>query len=168
MLKKIFLISLFLIISFAVDPSLIFAQTQNDWNKVVNLANSEIAVETIKRKTIFGKLTSANDNEIVVQIVDKTGLTGQTEIIKKSDVKKVWSAKLDFEKNRGKAAAIGAGIGAGVGVGLSLILLGATNGSDDTGGIIAVGAAVGGGAGALLGALARGTRHKKQGLIYKI
>lgn len=167
MLRKFILIPFLITSILIVNSSFAFAQTQNDWSKVVNSVNSEIAVEANKRKTVFGKLTSANDDEIVIQIADKTGLTGQTETIKKSEIKKIWSAKLNFSKNRGKSAAIGAGAGAALGIGASLILLGATGGSDSTGEIITFGAVFGGGAGAAIGALVGSQRHKKNELLFK-
>ena len=160
--------TLFLIISILlINSGFVFAQSNDDWNKIAGLSNKDIAVETTTKKTLFGKLTSAGADEIVIQIADKRAFTGQSQTLQKSEIKKIWFADLRFGKNSGVTAAIGAGIGAGIGIGLGLILLGATNGSDNAGGILAAGAAIGGGAGAALGALA-GKKHKKKELIYKM
>jgi hypothetical protein len=145
-----------------------FAKSQNDWSRVVSSTNDDIAVKTSGGKTVFGKLTSANDSQIIVQTASKKELTNQSVTIQKNEVKKVWLAKLRFGKNPALATGIGAAVGGGIGAGLALGLLAATGGSDGTSEIIGAFTAVGAGAGAGLGFLVGRQSHKKQAVIYEI
>ena len=169
MLKKLSLIFIFFVTIFGTNFQIAFAQSQqNDWNKVINFANNEIAVKTSNGKTIFGKLTSATASEIIVQTASKKELTNQSLTIQKSEVKKIWAANLRYGKNPGVTTAIGAGIGAGIGIALGAVLLAATGGSDETNQVLATGAVIGAGAGAGLGFLAGGRGHQKKDVLYEI
>ena len=168
MLKKIILGVLFVATVFG-SFQVAFAKSPTDWKSVVSSTNNEIAVKTTSGKTIFGKLTSANDNHIIVQIADKKELTNQSTTFQRSEVKKVWFANLRFGKNPAIATAIGAGVGAGIGLGVGFGLLAATGGSDSTSQILAGFTAVGAGVGAGLGFLVgKVSGHQKKGLIYEM
>jgi hypothetical protein len=168
MLRKIIFSGLFVIALFGISLQTAYAKKQTDWSKVVSATDNEIAVKTSNGKTVFGKLTSANDSEIVIQIASKQELTSQSMTIQKSEVKKVWFAKLRFGKNPALATGIGAAIGAGVGFGLGYGLLAATGGSDSGREILAGTAAIGAGVGAALGYLVGRQSHQKQIVIYEI
>lgn len=159
----IFLVVTLLVINFQVA----FAQSNADWSKVTSQVNQIIAIKNANGKTIYGKLNSANESEIIMQIADKEELTGQTQTFQKNEIKKVWVANLRVKK-RGKFAAIGAGIGGGIGLGAGIGLLASTGGSDFTGEILAITTAIGAGAGAALGALLPGRGHQKKELLYEM
>jgi hypothetical protein len=148
------------------------AKSSGDWNSVINLANQEVAVQIDGGQTLFGRLNSANDIEIMMQVVDKSGNSGQTQTISRSSIKKVWQAELrNGDRNTGKGAAIGAGVGA-VTLGTIFIIL-QTKEGDPIGGK-AVGAGIGAlfgamlgvGPGAIVGFLSK-KGHKKKALVYE-
>lgn len=148
-----------------------FAYGQSsDWNAVIALKDKEIAVKTANGKTIFGNLTAVDADSVTVQVAAKKTLTGQSVTFQKSEVKKVWTAKLKLGKglSSGASTAIGAGAGAGAGLGIGMILLGATGGSDSGGAIVGGLIAIGAGAGAALGYFAGRGGHQKVGLVYQV
>jgi hypothetical protein len=149
-----------------------FAKSSNDWNSVINLGNQEVAVQTDGGQTLFGKLSSANENEIVLQVVDKSGNSVQSQTILRSSVKKVWRAELrNGDRNTGKGAAIGAGVGA-VTLGTIFVVLQTKEGDSAGGKTIGagigalLGAMLGVGPGAIVGFLSK-KGHKKKELIYE-
>lgn len=170
MLKKIISATLLSVTLLGINFQTAFAKSKGDWSQVISSANNEIAVKTFNGETVFGKLNSANETEIIIQIADKKELTNQTRTFQKSEIKKVWLAELKSRGGIGKAAAtgIGAAAGAGVGAGAGIILLKSTGGSDSGDLIILGTTAIGAGAGAVLGFLAGKGGHKKKDLIYEI
>jgi hypothetical protein len=169
MLKNATATTLLLLLLFGISFQTAFARDNKDWNNIIARVNSEVAVKMTDGKFLFGKLNSANDSEITVQLADKKTLTTQTLTIPKSEVKKAWTAKLIFGKKLGTSAAtaIGAGAGAGVGYGAGWGLLAATGGSDAGYEILAITTAVGAGLGAAIGYFAGRGGHKKLDVIYQ-
>jgi hypothetical protein len=170
MLKKTVSLTLLVITLLGINFQVAFAKSKGDWSQVISSANNEIAIKTVDGQTYFGKLTSANDAEIVMQIADKKELTNQTMTFRKSEIKKVWRAELKSRGGLGKgvSTAIGAGAGAGVGAGIGAILLNSTGGSDAYFEILGFFTVVGAGAGAVAGLLAGKGGHKKKELIYEL
>ena len=166
MLKQIISIGLFVTL-IGLSFQTAFAKPQPDWSKVASATSSEIAVKTSDGQTFFGKLTSATDTDIIIQLADKMELTNQSMTLKRTEVKKVWLAKLRFGKQRGLSTGIGAAVGAGLGLGLSFGLL-AVYGADDAGDVIAGITAIGAGAGAGLGYLIGRKSHQKKQVIYEL
>jgi hypothetical protein len=169
MLKKLISATLLVVTLLGINFQTAFAKSKGDWSQVISSANNEIAVKTTSGETIFGKLTSANDTEIIAQIADKKELTNQTRTFQKSEIKKVWLAELKSRGGLGKGAAtgIGAAAGAGVGAGVGLILVG-KDGDEYAGLIIFTTSAIGAGAGAVAGFFAGKGEHKKKDLIYEV
>ncbi len=169
MLQKFISAIILVVTLLGINFQTAFAKSKGDWSQVVASANNEIAVKTTNGETVFGKLTSANETEIIVQIADKKELTTQTRTFQKSEIKKVWIAELKSRGGLGKGAAtgIGAAAGAGVGAGVGAILLGSTGGSDYYGLIIFTTSVIGAGAGAVAGFFAGKGGHKKKELIYE-
>jgi hypothetical protein len=173
MLKKIISSALLVVTLLGINFQVAFAKSKGDWSSVVSSANNEIAIKTIDGQTVFGKLISANDTEIVLQIADKKELTNQSTKFSRSEVKKVWRAELRLGGglSRGAATAIGAGAGAGVGAGVAVgVLYG--NGSnihDEFAPLVfLITTSIGAGAGAVAGLLAGKSGHKKKELIYEM
>lgn len=157
------LILSFLLLNFQIA----FAQT-NDWESVKSIVNSEIAVKKNNGKTVFGRLTSANDDQIEVQIATKKDVSTNSTTITKSEIKKIWQAKLRFGKrNTLKGALIGAGVGAAVGTGLYAGL--PRNEHTDGLEVLAIPMAMGiaTGVGTLVGYFSKKS-HKKGKLIYRV
>jgi hypothetical protein len=169
MFRKINTFCLLFSIIFVFSNVAVFGQDTSDWNKVILQVNNEIAVKTTNNKTVYGKLNSANANEIVINLALKKSLSNQTVTIQKSDVKKVWTTKLNLRKGLSSSTttAIGAGVGAGIGIGIGFGALASSGGSDESYAILALSTAVGAGAGALIGYFASKSGHKKLNLIYK-
>ncbi len=167
MSKKISSTVLVLVMLSGINLQVMFAQTANDWSKVTSIVNKEIAVKPLNGKTIFGKLISANETEIVLQKADNKQLTSESMTISKNDIKKVWTAKFAFKKNMALTTSIGAGIGAAIGAGAGFGLLGATGGSDEGGQILAATTAIGAGLGAVTGFFIGKNGHRKLDLIYQ-
>jgi hypothetical protein len=172
MLKKIISATLLVVTLLGINFQTAFAKSKGDWSQVVLSANNEIAVKTINGETVFGKLTSANDTEIIVQIADKKELTNQTRTFQKSEIKKVWIAELKSRGGLGKGAAtaVGAAAGAGVGAGVGVVILSTNgNGLNDEYAIpvILFTSVIGAGAGAVAGFFAGKGGHKKKELIYE-
>ncbi len=170
MLKKFISVILLVVTLLGINFQTAFAKSKGDWSQVISSANNEIAVKTTNGETVFGKLNSANDTEIIIQIADKKELTNQTRTFQKSEIKKVWLAELKSRGGLGKGAAtgIGAAAGAGIGTGVGAILLNTTGGSDKYVEILAVFTVVGAGAGAVAGFFAGKGGHKKKDLIYEV
>jgi hypothetical protein len=170
MLKKLISATLLVVTLLGINFQTAFAKSKGDWGSIATQVTGEVAVKTVNGETVFGKLTSANETEIVVQIADKKELTNQTRTFQKSEIKKVWRAELKSRGGLGKGAAtaIGAGAGAGVGAGIGAILLNSTGGSDAYFEILGVFTVVGAGAGAVAGFFAGKGGHKKRELIYEI
>jgi hypothetical protein len=169
MLQKFISATLLVITLLGINFQTAFAKSKGNWSEVVASANNEIAVKTVGGDTVFGKLTSANDTEIVVQIADKNELTSQTRTFQKTEIKKVWLAELKSRGGLGKGAAtgIGAAAGAGVGAGIGVAIIGGKDQDGAEGLIIFTTAAIGAGAGAVAGFLAGKGGHKKRDLIYE-
>ncbi len=148
------------------------AKSPNDWNRVIILVNQEVAVQETNGQTVFGKPSSVNENEIVLQIADKSGYSGQSQTISRNEIKKLWRAELRFgERNTGKGAAIGAGVGA---VTLATIFIIAQTKEGDSAGGKTVGAGIGAIFGAALGIVPGAVvgffskkGHKKKSLVYE-
>ncbi|MBX7172989.1 MAG: hypothetical protein K1X72_18615 [Pyrinomonadaceae bacterium] len=170
MLKKFTFLFLMAFTFFSLTPSVIFAKASGDWEKVKSLVNSEIAVNTKNGDNYFGKMISATDSEIVIQIADKTSLTNQNTTIQKDSVKKVWNAKLNFKPSaNAKNIAIGTGVGAGAGIGIGIGLLFAnTDGPENRDAIFAAMIAGGAAAGLALGYFFGKKGHKKLDMVYKV
>jgi hypothetical protein len=149
-----------------------FAKSPNDWNSVIILVNQEVAVQETNGQTVFGKPSSVNENEIVLQIADKSGYSGQSQTISRTNIKKIWRAELRFgERNTGKGAAIGAGVGA---VTLAAIFIIAQTKEGDSAGGKTIGAGIGAVFGAALGIVPGAVvgffskkGHKKKSLVYE-
>jgi hypothetical protein len=172
MLKKIISSALLVVTLLGINFQVAFAKSKGDWSSVVSSANNEIAIKTIDGQTVFGKLISANDTEIVLQIADKKELTNQSTKFSRSEIKKVWRAELRLGGGlgRGTTTAIGLGAGAGVGAGIGVAIT-APNGGvsyDLNPGIIVVTTLIGAGAGAVAGLLLGRGGHKKKELIYEM
>lgn len=136
----------------AVNPLLLFGQAadKNDWSSVkALLAGVEVSIETTSGRKLRGPLDSVSDTSVTVSV------NGRSETVDRADLRKLYSLS---KGSRGKGIAIGAAVGAGVGAGVGFGALGATGGSDDTGGVLASFIAVGAGVGAVLGALAGRTK----------
>lgn len=164
---------LVLIMFFGLVSQTAFAKTKRekgDWSKVTAQVNEVIAVKTNSGTISFGKLTSANETEITVQLADKKRLTGGSSTFQRKDIKKIWKAELADGKGLSKpvSAALGAGLGAGAGLGLGFGLLAATGGSDSGGPIVLGIIAAGAGLGALAGYFSGKKGHKKNELIYEV
>jgi hypothetical protein len=171
MLKKLISATLLVVALLGINFQTVFAKSTGDWSQVISSANNEIAVKTVNGQTVFGKLTSANDTEIVVQIADKKELTNQTQTFQRSEVKKVWLAelKLGGGLGRGASTGIGAAVGGGVGAGIGVALLGKNGLNDEFASlVILTTTVVGAGAGAVVGLLAGKSGHKKKDLIYEL
>jgi hypothetical protein len=173
MLKKIISATLLVVTLLGINFQTAFAKSKGDWSQVVSSANNEIAIKAVNGETVFGRLTSANDTEIIVQIADKKELTNQTRTFQKTEIKKVWRAelKLGGGMSRGKAAAIGLGAGAGVGAGIGVGILygnGSNVNDEYAPAVILFTAVIGAGAGAVAGLLAGRSGHKKKDLIYEL
>ncbi len=173
MLQKFISAIILVVTLLGINFQTAFAKSKGNWSEVVASANNEIAVKTTNDETIFGKLTSANDTEIVVQMADKKELTTQTRTFQKSEIKKVWIAELKSRGGLGKGAAtgIGAAAGAGVGAGIGVVILSTNgNGLNDEYAVpvILFTSAIGAGAGAVAGFFAGKGGHKKKELIYEL
>lgn len=168
MLKRYFIANFLLVALLGLNFQIAFAQSNQDWSKVTAQTDKIIAVQPKVGETIFGKLKSVNNDEIVLQIANKKELTNETTTFNQSQVKKVWNAELRFGGVDGKSVAIGAGVGAGVGLGFVAIALAATGGSDSSGEFITMFAAAGAGAGAGLAVLFSRKKHKKRELIFSV
>jgi hypothetical protein len=173
MLKKVISSALLVVTLLGINFQTAFAKSKGDWSQVVSSANNEIAIKTVGGETVFGRLTSANETEIIVQIADKKELTNQTITFGKAEVKKVWRAELRLGggMSRGKAAAIGLGAGAGVGAGIGVGILygnGSNVNDEYAPAVILFTAVIGAGAGAVAGLLAGRSGHKKKDLIYEL
>jgi hypothetical protein len=152
----------------AISFQTAFAKSSNDWGKVTNLKNREIAVQTIGGQTVFGILNSVTDNEIGLQVAEKSFLSSQLKSFQRSEIKKVWSAELHVgERNTGKGAAIGAGIGAAAGVATVVSIVKSGNGDGLESLAIPFYAIIGGGIGAVAGFFAK-KGHKKKALVYEM
>jgi hypothetical protein len=172
MLKKIISATLLVVTLLGINFQTAFAKSKGDWSSIATQVTGEVAVKTVNGETVFGKLTSANDTEIIVQIADKKQLTSQTRTFQKSEIKKVWIAELKSRGGLGKGAAtgIGAAAGAGVGAGVGVAVLSANgSGLNDEYAIpvILFTSVIGAGAGAVAGLLAGKGGHKKKELIYE-
>jgi hypothetical protein len=166
MLNKIASFTLIFVLT-TISFQAAFAKSSNDWNGIIPLVNQEIAVQTNNGQTVFGRLNSANENEIVLQIADKSGYSGQSQTISRNDIKKIWRAELRFGgRSTGKGAAIGAGIGAGIGL-ISLISNAKSDNPDGQAGVaVPFYAIIGGGIGAVAGFFGK-KGHKKKALVYE-
>ncbi len=149
----------FIIFALLTQPLLLFGQTSGDhgdWAGVKAMSvGQSLRVDTKSKKRFEGTLNNVSDTSITVL------REGKTEIIDKSDVKKVSTVG---KGSMGKSIAIGTGLGAGIGAAGAGGLLGATGGSDSTAAIFAIGIAIGAGIGAAVGAALGGHKHT---LIYQ-
>lgn len=144
-----------LILSILVQSALVVAQT-SDWTRVKGLSTgTRVRVESKTGQKADGTLDSVDDGGIAVNV------NGSVRRFAMADVKKV---HLREKGSVGKSVAIGAGIGAGVGAGIGFGVLGATGGSDDTGGVLGPIIAAGAGVGALIGGV---LGRNKSILIYE-
>jgi hypothetical protein len=166
MLNKIASFALILALT-TISFQTAFAKSSNDWKSVINLVNQEVAAQTNNGQTVFGKLSSANENEIVLQVADKSDYSGQSQTILRNEIKKIWRADLRFgERSTGKGAAIGAGVGAGIGL-ISLIINAKSDNPDGQAGVaVPVYGILGAGIGAVGGFCSK-KGHKKRALIYE-
>jgi hypothetical protein len=171
MLNKIASFALIIVLT-TISFQAAFAKSSNDWSSILPLVNQEVAVQTNNKQTVFGKLSSANENEIVLQVVDKSGYSGQSQTILRNDIKKIWRAELrNGDRNTGKGAAIGAGVGA-VALGTIFVVLQTKEGDSAGGKTIGAGigalfgAMLGVGPGAIVGFLSK-KGHKKKALVYE-
>lgn len=166
MLKKAFTILLSVsIVAIGVLPGL--AQTDS-WNSVKAMTGQDVAVKKSNGETVFGRMSSADDSGIVIRIASKTAVSDTNSTIAKSEVRKIWMAKLKFSgRQTAKGALYGAAIGAGVG---AIIYAGLPrNESTDGLEVLAVPLAVGIGTGVgLLAGFFSKKGHKKGKLIYKL
>lgn len=166
MLIKI--ISLVLMFTFfSLSSQTAFAQ-KDSWDSVKSVVTQEVAIKKNAGDMFFGRLNSVNENELVIQIANKTNLTTTNLTINKTEVEKVWQATLRFnERNTAKGALIGAGVGAAIGV---AVTVSATKKSDSDGlealsiPIIMLPAA---GLGAIFGFFSK-KGHKRGKLIYSV
>jgi hypothetical protein len=166
MLNKIASFALILVLT-TISVQTAFAKSSKDWNSVINLVNQEVAVKTDNGQTVFGRLSSANENEIILQVTDKSGYSGQSQTILRNETKKIWRADLRFgERSTGKGAAIGAGVGAGIGL-IALISSAKSDMPDGQAGVaVPVFAILGAGIGAVAGFFSK-KGHKKRALVYE-
>ncbi len=164
MLNKIASFALILVLT-TISIQTAFAKSKGDWSSVINLVNQEIAVKTDNGQTVFGKLSSVNENEIVLQVADKSGYSGQSQTISRTSIKKIWRAELRFgERNTGKGAAIGAGAGV---VAAVIYIKKPENRSDGQASLaIPVYTILGAGIGAVGGFFVK-KGHKKNSLVYE-
>jgi hypothetical protein len=142
-----------------------FAKSSNNWNGVIGLKNTYIAVNETGGQTTFGLLRSVNDTEIMIDVAEKDRLSGQMKTISRNDVKKVWRAELRFdERYLGAGAAIGAGAGA---VAAAISINKPENRGDGQAVLaIPVYTFLGAGIGAIAGFFAK-KGHKKKALVYE-
>ena len=167
-MKKNISAGLLILTLLSLNLQIAFAKTLGDWKDLSIHVNNEVAVQPVKGKTVFGKITSVSDSEIVLQVATKKELTNQTVTMKKDEVKKVWTANLRFKDKRAVSTGIGAAVGAGAGGGIAVGLLSATGGSDGYAEIIATFIVVGAGIGALAGFAAGRSGHEKLALVYEV
>ncbi|HVF48042.1 MAG TPA: hypothetical protein VNA17_10785 [Pyrinomonadaceae bacterium] len=141
-----------IVLTLSIQPLFLFGQgaSKDDWSNVMALSPGlEVSIEKTDRRTLRGVLQSVSDTAVTVSV------NGRSDTVNRADVKKLYRTS---KGSRGKAIAIGAAVGAGVGTGVGFGALGATGGSDDTGGVLAGFIAIGAGVGAALGALAGRTK----------
>lgn len=137
------------------------AQT-SDWNSLKNYLNSEVAVKTTNKKTVYGVLRVASDDELKLLAVTKSY---QNEVLlRRDEVETVWLAKLKFGRNTIKGAGIGALAGAGSG--LAYVLANRGNGDGQIGIAVPALAIYGAGIGGVIGFLVR-KKHKKGKMVYQ-
>ncbi len=164
MLNKIASFALILVLT-TISFQAAFAKSSNDWSSVIGLLNKDVAVNETGGQTVFGKLSSVNENEIVLQVADKSGYSGQSQTILRTNIKKIWRAELRFgERNTGKGAAIGAGAGV---VAAVIYIKKPENRSDGQASLaIPVYTILGAGIGAIGGFFVK-KGHKKKSLVYE-
>ena len=167
-MKKLTSILMLLALLFQLAPT-VAAKPKGDWSglkAVVTSSSNSVAVETKRGALYYGLLDSADDDAIRIQLADREELLPNKITIKRSEVTKVWRARLRFgEDNVKKAAWIGTGVGAGVAVAVTAVLASKTEPDVNAGGALIV--LAGAGAGAVAGTLWK-KKHKKQELIYSI
>ncbi len=164
MLNKIASFALILVLTtISIQPA--FAKSSNDWNDVIRLVNTDVAVQETGGNAIFGTLLLANENEITLQVVGKNLVSNQSQTILRTNVKKVWRAELRFgERNTGKGAAIGAVAGV---VAAVIYIKKPENRSDGQAALaIPVYTILGAGIGAIGGFFVK-KGHKKKALVYE-
>lgn len=150
-----------------LNPLAILAQDKS-WDAVTALKDAEVAVQMTQGKTVFGRFVSADANKLEIRIADQKDVAAATTSIPKSDIKKIWFAKLRFGKrNTAKGALIGTAAGAAVGAAIWAGL--PRDESTDGLEVLALPMALGIGAaiGTVAGFLSR-SGHKKGKLIYKV
>ena len=141
-----------------------FAQS-NNWESVRTLTGVKVMVQTTSGETIFGRIKSANNLEIGLQIAGAENYELNETNFGKSEIKKVWLAEIRFgERNMGKGALIGVGVGSAVGFGLFW----ANRYKSSTASVaVPVSGITGAGLGALVGFFVK-KGHKKGKMIYSV
>jgi hypothetical protein len=130
---------------------------KGSWEAVKNLVRRDAAVQKSDGETLFGRLNSVNDNEIVIHTADKKDFTNTLLTIPCNNVKKVWSADLRFgDRNTAKGAAIGFGY----------LLANRKSGDGQTSLAVPVFGLYGTGIGAAAGFFTK-NKHKKEVLVYE-
>jgi hypothetical protein len=171
MLNKIASFALILVLT-TISFQTAFAKPSNDWNSIISLVASDVAIQETSGQTTFGTLNTVNETEIVMQVAGKSVVSSQLKTIPRTSVKKVWRAELRFgERNTGKGAAIGAGVGAAT---LAIIFVAAQTKEGDSTAGKTVGAGIGAIFGAALGVVPGAVvgffskkGHKKKALVYE-
>ena len=142
------------------------AKPKGNWNAVKELTKTSISVRTKIGGTYYGLVQSVDDNAITLQLAGKEDFMPQEVVFRRTDIEKVWAAKLRFaERNIAKGALIGAGAGLGAAF-ITALVYAKTNPGDPP---VGVGAFpfYGAGIGAIAGMFWK-KKHKKQELIYSI
>jgi small nuclear ribonucleoprotein (snRNP)-like protein len=151
---------LLLLISIAHVTS---AKPQSEWSNLKNFIAQQIAIKTKDGVTTFGVLNFVDDSKIELQLADDERVSAQERSFKRTEVKRVWRAKLRFgESNTGKGALIGLGIGLGTGYLTAWVMAKRDSGPPHG---FALFPMIGAGVGAIVGE-SKPKDHKKQKLIY--
>jgi hypothetical protein len=150
----------FIVLLLLTQPPLLLAQNvpqQQNWATIQALSPGvKLLIETNDKKRFEGKLRSATETTLTL---DRSSGAAN---LNKTDIQRIYRLG---GGSRVKTAVIGTAVGAGVGAGASLVLLGATGGSDDFNGILGTGILIGAGIGAALGAALGKSRRRE--LIYE-
>jgi hypothetical protein len=164
-MKKLISILITVILLIQLAPT-VLAKSKGHWNEVKALAHSSVAMKTKTGETYYGRIQSADDSGIIIQLADDDDFTPQEINFQRSEVASVWRAKLRFgQNNMGKGALLGAGAGVGVAFIAAAIVAGRDSSDPPAGaGLFPIYGAIGG---AVLGAFWK-KGHKKQELVYSI
>ena len=161
-MKQLISILIALLLLIRITP-IVAAKQTGDWQSVKSLTK-QIAVRTKRGATHFGLVDAVDDNGITIHIASRNDMTSQKITLQREEVEKVWHARLRFDEDNVKKAAL---IGAGAGVAVVGGIVAANHDAEDApaGAVFVV--MIGAGAGALLGRFWK-KNHKKLGLVYSV